>query len=301
MRLWRESRVPTVVCVSEAKTTTAVLGLGRMGAAIATALQDSGHPVQAWNRTSRTGPPGVQMLPEPGEAVAGATHVLLCLYDFDACREVLVDCEPALEPGCLVVNTSTIGPSEALDLERLVRGAGARYLHAPVMGSVPAVREGRLVVLAGGSRRDVDDARQVLDAVAREIRYVGDPGRAAALKLVANSSLASALVAIRDAIAASRAMGLDLSETLDVLATGQLGRLTEAKRDRTRGQPRFRVRRLRDRRPAQGREAAERGNRDHKPCRSRDRAAGRGGAGGRRRRRRRLVPGGRMIARRATT
>lgn len=206
-----------------------------MGAAIATALQDSGHQVRAWNRTRRTGPTGVQMLPEPGAAVAGASHVLLCLYDFEACREVLVDCEPALEAGCLVVNTSTIGPTEALDLERLVRGAGARYVHAPVMGSVPAVRAGRLVVLAGGSRRDVDDARQVLDAVAREIRYVGDPGRAAALKLVANSSLASAFVAIRDAIAASRAMGLDLSETLDVLAIGQLGGLTEAKRDRLEG------------------------------------------------------------------
>ena len=235
MRLWREARVSTVVCVSEAKTTTAVLGLGRMGAAIATALQDSGRSVQAWNRTSRDGPLGVQMLPKPAEAVAGATHVLLCLYDFDACREVLGDCVPALEPGCLVINTSTIGPSEALELERLVRGAGARYLHAPVMGSVPAVREGSLVVLAGGTRGDVDDARQVLDGVAREIRHVGDPGRAAALKLVANSTLASALVAIRDAVAASRAMGLDLSETLDVLATGQLGRLSEAKRDRLEG------------------------------------------------------------------
>ena len=257
--------------------------------------------MQAWNRTSRAGPPGVQMLPKPAEAVAGASHVLLCLYDFDACQEVLVDCEPALEPGCLVVNTSTIGPSEALDLERLVRGAGARYVHAPVMGSVPAVREGRLVVLAGGTRRDVDDARQVLDGVAREIRHVGDAGRAAALKLVANSSLASALVAIREAIAASRAMGLDLSETLDVLVTGQLGRLTEAKRDRLEGDRGFAVRRLRDRRPAQGRAAAERGNRDHEPGRSRDRAARRGGAGGGRRRRGRLVPGGRMIARRTTT
>ena len=235
MRLWRESLVPTVVLVSEAKMTTAVLGLGRMGAAIATALQDSGHPVQAWNRTRRTGPPGVQLMAEPGDAVAGATHVLLCLYDFDACREVLVDCGPALEPGCLVVNTSTIGPSEALDLERLVRGAGARYVHAPVMGSVSAVQERRLVVLAGGSRNDVDDARQTLDVVAREVRHLGDPDRAAALKLVANSSLASALMAIRDAIAASRAMGLDVSETLDVLAAGQLGRLTEAKRDRLEG------------------------------------------------------------------
>ena len=235
MRLWRKSPVPTVVDMTAAGVTTAVLGLGRMGAAIATALQDSGHPVRAWNRTRRAGLPGIQMLPEPGDAVAGARHVLLCLYDFDACRDVLVACGPSLEPGCLVVNTSTIGPREALDLERLVRGTGARYLHAPVMGSVSAVRERRLVVLAGGARSDVDDARQVLDAVAGEVRHVGDCARAAALKLVANSSLASALVAIRDAIAASRALGLELSETLDVLATGQLGRLSEAKRDRLEG------------------------------------------------------------------
>ena len=109
------------------------------------------------------------------------------------------------------------------------------YVHAPVMGSVSAAQERRLVVLAGGSRSDVDDARQILDAVAREVRNVGEPDRAAALKLVANSTLASAFIAIRDAITASRAMGLDVSETLDVLAIGQLGGLTEAKRDRLEG------------------------------------------------------------------
>lgn len=216
--------------------TVTLLGLGRMGRAMTTTLHEHGWRVTTWNRSDAPVPEGVVRAGDPAGAVSGARLVVLCLFDGEACRAVLDRC--TLDPGTLVVNTSTVGPDEATRLAHLVRAAGARYVHAPVLGSVPAVRAGRLLVLAGGEPADVGDARGVLDVLAREVRHVGDPARAAALKLVGNASLAGAVVALRDVIEAAGALGLDLDATLDVLAAGQLGGLSEAKRGLLDEEPR---------------------------------------------------------------
>ena len=51
-----------------------------------------------------------------------------------------------LRPGTIVLNTSTIAPAEAAALAGQL---GPAYIHAPVLGSVPAVTGGTLEILAG--------------------------------------------------------------------------------------------------------------------------------------------------------
>lgn len=161
--------------------------------------------------------------------------IVLCLFDGQACREVWQSVRGALSRDVLVVNTSTIAPDEADDLSRLVLAAGHRYLHAPMLGSVPAVSTGLLTVLAGGPADDLETARPLLAVVASEIRLVESAGKAAALKLVANCALAGSLVSLRDVLSVSQAMNLHLSEALEVLALGPLGSVTRAKRSRIDG------------------------------------------------------------------
>ena len=145
-------------------TSVAVLGLGRMGSAMAARLADD-HDVRTWTR-SGGGSPTV--------AVEGAEVVLLCLYDGPACRDVLAASLPALSAGTTVVNTTTVGPDEAAALEALVAATGAAYLHAPVMGSTPAIAAGRLTILAGGK-----PSAEVEDGAGRAGRDAGvrRPGR----------------------------------------------------------------------------------------------------------------------------
>jgi hypothetical protein len=55
--------------------------------------------------------------------------------------------------------------------------AGGRYVHAPVLGSVPAVRGGTLVTFAGGTDADLDDrtpAHFTLAALAKDLRVARD-------------------------------------------------------------------------------------------------------------------------------
>jgi 3-hydroxyisobutyrate dehydrogenase-like beta-hydroxyacid dehydrogenase len=67
------------------------------------------------------------------------------------------------------------------------------------------------------------------------VRPVGDA--AAALNLVANSSLAGAVLALRDSLRQGDALGLPPARVLDVLELGALGGLVTAKRSFLAGKP----------------------------------------------------------------
>lgn len=195
-----------------------VLGLGRMGAAVAARLTDRQHTVTTWSRS------GGGTAATPLEAVASAEVVLLCLYDGAACRAVLDEVAPALPAGAVVVITATVGPDEANGLAALA----PRILHAPVLGSTGAVAAGTLTLLAGG---DPGPASPVLADLGTVVDC-GTPSDAAAAKLVANGVLADALLAVRTARARAAALGLEAGLALDVLERTALGGLARAKRDR---------------------------------------------------------------------
>ncbi|MEU7718469.1 nuclear transport factor 2 family protein [Streptomyces tibetensis] len=212
--------------------TIAVLGLGRMGEAIATRLATQGWDVVGWTRSGRTSG-AVKTTGDPNDAVADADLVVLALFDGPACRQVLDDVRGSLRTDTIVLNTSTIAPAEA---SRLARKLGPAYVHAPVLGSVPAAAAGTLQILAAACQDALDRVRPVLEALGT-IRHVDDASTAAALKLIANHSLAGAVLALRDSLRQADALDLPRAQVLDVLELGQLGGLVARKRPFLADQP----------------------------------------------------------------
>ncbi|MEU6095047.1 nuclear transport factor 2 family protein [Streptomyces sp. NPDC047079] len=212
--------------------TIAVLGRGRMGAAIATRLANHDWDVVGWTRSGRsTG--AVETTGDPNDAVAKADIVLLALFDGRACQQIVDHVRDSLRTDTIVLNTSTIAPAEAA---RLARQLGPSYIHAPVLGSVPAAAAGALEILAAADREALDRVRPVLEALGT-VRHVEDAATAAALKLVANNSLAGAVLALRDSLRQADALGLPRAQVLDVLELGQLGGLVARKRTFLADQP----------------------------------------------------------------
>ncbi len=212
--------------------TIAVLGLGRMGSAIATRLAAQDRDVVGWTRSGRTAGT-VKTTDDPNEAVAQADLVLLALFDGPACRQVLDDVRDSLRTDTIVLNTSTIAPAEATRLARLL---GPAYVHAPLLGSVPAATTGTLQILAAADQNTLDRVRPVLETLGT-VRHVADASTAAALKLIANNSLAGAVLALRDSLRQADVLGLPRTQTLDVLELGQLGALVARKRPFLLGEP----------------------------------------------------------------
>lgn len=197
--------------------TIAVLGTGRMGAAIACRLLGAGHRVTVWNRTVEKTEPlvaaGACAGSTPAEAAVGAEIVITMLTDASAVRDVVSRLAP--RPGVTLVDMSTIGPAAVRAL-RLPAGVG--LVDAPVLGSVAAAAAGKLTVLAGG---DVDQVRPVLEVLGT-VRRCGPLGSGAALKLVANTALIAGLSALADTLSVARALGVDAEVALSVVANGAL-------------------------------------------------------------------------------
>jgi len=194
----------------------AILGTGKMGAAIARRLNAQGHQLVLWNRTSeRATRLDLGTVAESPAAAAGAADVVIsALTGPEADLAAYEGPDGAIQAadGRLFVDITTGGPDNAIHLAEAVRQRGGRFLEAPVLGGPAAIESGKLVILAGGEAADVDQAREVLSALG-EIRHVGDTGQAGKLKLIANSMLAGISSLGAELQAAGETSGLGRDDT----------------------------------------------------------------------------------------
>jgi 3-hydroxyisobutyrate dehydrogenase len=198
----------------------AVLGTGKMGAAMARRLVGCGFDVTLWNRTAATAE-ALQLgsvARTPYEAARNADVVISSLTNDAAVRDVYLGENGAFgaAENTLFIDTSTAGPEVVEELGRETHAGKARFLSAPVVGSVPAVEAGKLLLLVGGDRRDLEQALPVLENLG-EVHYVGERGSAQRLKLIANSMLGITSAAAAELLAAGTAIGLDTQQVFSIL------------------------------------------------------------------------------------
>ncbi|MFL6111139.1 MAG: nuclear transport factor 2 family protein [Catenulispora sp.] len=215
---------------SDREKSVAVLGLGRIGSALAHRLAGTGWRVTTWSRSGRT-VTGIDAAANVDAAVTASHLVVLSLFDGPACAQV-IDAATGLGPGTVVVNTSTVGPDEAVALGERVTRTGAGYVHAPVLGSVGPARSGQLSVLAGAASPDDIAAAGPVLADLGTVVPVGGVADAATLKLIANGALAAVLLAIRDALTQAQLAGIDRDRALAALGESAVGGMVAAKRQR---------------------------------------------------------------------
>jgi 3-hydroxyisobutyrate dehydrogenase len=221
-------------------TAVAVLGLGAMGRAIAARLLGAGYDVRVWNRTPGRDDEliaaGARRSTTSADAVRDAEVVITMVTDPPALEEVLFGPDgaaSAIPESATLIDMSTVGPTEiASVIERL---APVAVLDAPVLGSVPSVESGSLVILAGGDHAVFERHTELLALFGRPI-YVGPSGSGAMLKLVNNAAGTAALVAVGELLGLTDRAEIDLDVALDSLAAGPLASLIERWRPRLTGE-----------------------------------------------------------------
>lgn len=214
----------------------AFLGLGRMGRAMAAHVLAADHELTVWNRSPGKADElvgaGATEAASVADAVRTAEAVVLMLYGPDSVREVLPQVLAAAPDGVLVVDATTIGPQAAREFGALCAQQGARYVDAPVAGSVGPARDGTLGVLAGAREADWVDAEPLLHLWGdpARVRRVGDVGAGSALKLVVNQGIGVLAAGLGEALALGSDLGLDRATVLEVLAMGPYGWTLNQKR-----------------------------------------------------------------------
>jgi len=196
------------------KPKIAFLGMGIMGVPMAENLLGAGYPLCVWNRTpGKTAPlvvKGARAGATPAEAAGGADMVFIMLSDGPAVGHVLFEqgVAEALEPGALVVDTSSIEPARARDHAARLGARGIAHLDAPVSGGPSGAAQGALAIMVGGEDKDFAGATEVLSVLGRPTR-VGPPGAGQLAKLCNQVIVALAIGAVAEGLLLASSGGAD--------------------------------------------------------------------------------------------
>jgi 3-hydroxyisobutyrate dehydrogenase len=184
-------------------------------------LLEAGHAVTV---SSRSRPPidaAVELGAADGGTPAGVCSasevIFICVPNSPEVTSVVDDMLPALEPGKVVVDTSTIDPDVEREQHRRVAATGAGYLDGPLSGGTAGAQRGTLTVMVGGDEATLDSVRPALEPMSALVVHVGGPGMGQVVKLCNNLIFAAQMLATAEATALALKSGADPSQLLEVL------------------------------------------------------------------------------------
>ena len=202
------------------------VGLGAMGLPMTRNLLAKGHKVTVASRSRGPVDAAVAAGAVDGgdpRGVADASDVtLLCVPDSPDVVAVVDAMLPALGPGKIVVDTSTIDPEVERAQHERVAATGARYLEAPLSGGTVGAEKGTLTLMVGGDADTLEAARPALEAVGQLIVHCGGPGMGQVVKICNNLIYAAQMVATAEATTLAQKSGVDMAKLFEVVthATG---------------------------------------------------------------------------------
>lgn len=203
----------------------AVLGIGMMGQPMARRLCQAGHAVSVWNRdrskAERLLDAGVRVAASPADAVAGADFVVTLLTDGAAVADVLFGqgAAAAMAPGALLVDMSSIMPSQAREHASRLQAMGLRHLDAPVSGGTLGAEQGTLAIMVGGEAADFARAAPLFAVLGRATR-VGPHGAGQLAKLANQMIVGITIGAVAEALLLCQQGGADPAQVREAISGG---------------------------------------------------------------------------------
>lgn len=201
------------------------LGLGGMGAAMASNLLKAGYQVSVRNRSADSLKPlleqGAIAAQDPIDALRNDV-VISMLADDAATRSVLLDSGAlaSAKPGLIHIGMATLSVGLISELGALHRERGVTYIAAPVFGRTDVARAGNLNILAAGPAEAIAQVQPLLDAMGQKTWLLGeDPLSAAVVKIAGNFMIASAIETMGESAALVKSHGVEPSQFIEIMTS----------------------------------------------------------------------------------
>lgn len=196
---------------------TGMIGLGRMGGAMADRLLDLGvdlvvHDVDraAVDRLVARGAHAAHDI----VTVTECSEVVLLVLPDSTVVEAAAEGPRGLLNGTLtdrlILDLSSSRPDSTRRLHAAFGSRGAAFVDAPVSRGVPAARAGELSIFVGGEPEAVERALPVLGQLGTDILPMGGPGTGHAAKALNNLLNATTVLSSCEVLAAAHRAGLDI-------------------------------------------------------------------------------------------
>ncbi len=194
------------------------IGLGNMGAPMATNLAKAGHEVAGFDVAGTTAE-GVRVADSLEAAVAGMDAVITMLPNGSILRQVAAQAIPHMTQGMLFIDCSTVDVESAKNTAQAAEDAGIMSVDAPVSGGIGGASGGTLTFMAGGSTQAFAKAKPLFDIMGQKAVHCGDAGAGQAAKICNNMILGVTMIATCEAFALADKLGLDRQKMFDVVST----------------------------------------------------------------------------------
>jgi hypothetical protein len=198
------------------------IGLGHMGAPMASRLIDAGYDVTVWSRTAAHADDliarGATRADSPADAIATG-HLFSMLASEDVLRTVLpAELLQAAPAGFIHVNHATISARAADEFAADAARGGYGYVAAPVIGRPGVAAAGALTILAAGAQDAVGASLPMLAVMGRRVWRHGSVASAANLaKISVNYLIAHALQALAESITLLERNSLDTGQFVEMI------------------------------------------------------------------------------------
>jgi 2-hydroxy-3-oxopropionate reductase len=207
----------------------ALIGVGNIGAAVASALLDKGAAITLHNRSPEKCAPlvarGARVASSPRTATLEAQFVILSLNSADIVEQVVFAAdgvEAGASPERLLVDLSSIDPARTAAMSaRLEAQTGMGWVDAPLSGGATAAARGELTLMLGGSAAHVARAEPLLALLSNRRTHLGPSGAGQTVKLINQVLCACGLLAVAEAVRFAEGCGVDARRIPAALAGGR--------------------------------------------------------------------------------
>jgi 3-hydroxyisobutyrate dehydrogenase-like beta-hydroxyacid dehydrogenase len=209
----------------------AFIGLGVMGYPMAGHLQNAGHSVSVFNRTTAKAEKWSKEFfgsygATPAEAVKNADFVMVCVGNDDDVRSVFYGDDgllSKLKPGAVVIDHTTASAELARELELAVKEKEGSFLDAPVSGGQAGAENGVLTAMVGGSDKTFATADELFQCYAKTRQLMGPVGSGQLAKMVNQICIAGVLQGLSEGLQFARKVGLDPDRLITAISRGAAG------------------------------------------------------------------------------
>lgn len=199
-----------------------IVGLGRMGSAIAARLSAQDYPVSGWTRSgitpARSAELGIAAARDLAALAAACDILILSLIDDAAVDAILTELSALDLAGKLIVETSTVSPATLRAHAQAIAKAGGAALDAPIAGGPGMIASGAVGLYIGGDEIDVERFRPVAAILSNRILHVGPLGDGAAAKIVNNMMLVGYWQCLKESLQVGLKTGLSRETMIELLS-----------------------------------------------------------------------------------
>ncbi|MHB1175363.1 MAG: NAD(P)-dependent oxidoreductase [Sulfuriferula sp.] len=205
---------------------TGFIGLGKMGAGMASRLCQAGYELTVYNRSVERLQPLIAAGAKAAKNIAevcDAEVVFTMLANDAALSEVTLGPSGILEhlkPGAIHVSCSTVSVALSAQLADAHSEKQQGFIAAPIFGRPDAAAAGKLFMVAAGKQELIAKIQPLLSILGQRTFIVSDdPEKANLVKLSGNFLIATVIESLGEAMALVEKGGVDRHQYLDLLTS----------------------------------------------------------------------------------